>query len=57
MAKGKSSIEKVALQCSECKRRNYTTVRNRKSGEGKLELRKFCKFEGKHTVHKEAKIK
>ena len=57
MAKGKSSIEKVALQCTDCKRRNYTTVRNRKNGEGKLELRKFCKFEGKHTLHKEAKIK
>jgi large subunit ribosomal protein L33 len=57
MAKGKAAVEKIALQCTECKRRNYTTHRNRKNAEGKLELKKFCKYDGKHTLHKEAKIK
>ncbi len=56
MAKAKS-IELVALQCSECKRRNYTTVKNRRNTQGKLELKKYCKFDKKHTLHKETKIK
>jgi large subunit ribosomal protein L33 len=56
MAKAKA-IEQVALQCSECKRRNYTTVKNRRNTQGKLELKKYCKFDKKHTLHKETKIK
>ncbi len=39
------------------KRKNYTTSKNRKNIQGKLELRKYCPFERKHTMHKEAKIK
>jgi large subunit ribosomal protein L33 len=60
MAKGKGKkavIELVALQCTECKRRNYTTSKNRRNIKGKLELRKYCKFDKKHTLHKETKIK
>ncbi|HOV38297.1 MAG TPA: 50S ribosomal protein L33 [Spirochaetales bacterium] len=55
-AKGKN-VELIALQCSECKRKNYTTKKNRKNTQGKLELKKYCKFDRKHTLHKEAKIK
>ena len=58
MAKGKAkSIELVALRCSECKRRNYTTKKNKRNIQGKLEFNKYCKFDKKHTLHKEAKIK
>ena len=57
MAKGKSNIELVALQCTECDRRNYTTSKNRKNAQGKLELMKYCRWDHKHTLHKEAKIK
>ena len=56
MAK-KTSVELIALQCTECKRKNYTTAKNRKNIQGKLELSKYCPFDRKHTVHKEAKIK
>lgn len=56
MAK-KTSVELIALQCAECKRKNYTTEKNRKNIQGKLELSKYCPFDRKHTVHKEAKIK
>ena len=56
MAK-KTAVELIALQCSECKRRNYTTSKNRKNIQGKLELKKYCPFDRKHTVHKETKIK
>ncbi|MFQ3621247.1 MAG: 50S ribosomal protein L33 [Spirochaetales bacterium] len=55
-AKGKN-VELIALQCSECKRRNYTTKKNRKNTQSKLELNKYCKFDRKHTLHRETKIK
>lgn len=45
----------VTLQCTECKRRNYTTTRNKKLSREKLELKKYCKFDRKHTLHKEVK--
>jgi len=51
------SVEKIALQCTECKRKNYTTFKNRKNMQGKFEIKKFCKWDRKHTVHKETKIK
>jgi large subunit ribosomal protein L33 len=57
MAKAKSAVELVALQCSECSRRNYTTSKNRRNVQGKLEMNKYCKWDRKHTLHKEAKIK
>ncbi|MCX7974617.1 MAG: 50S ribosomal protein L33 [Candidatus Aminicenantes bacterium] len=47
--------EIVTLQCSECKRRNYTTTRNKKKQTEKLELKKYCRFCQKHTLHKEVK--
>jgi len=57
MASKKNVVELIALQCSECKRRNYTTSKNRRNLQEKLEFRKYCPFERKHTVHKETKIK
>lgn len=57
MASKNKSVELIALQCQECKRKNYTTSKNRKNIQGKLEFSKYCKFDKKHTLHKEAKIK
>jgi large subunit ribosomal protein L33 len=58
MAKGKAkNQELIALQCSVCSRRNYTTSKNRKNTQGKLELSKYCRWDRKHTMHKETKIK
>ncbi len=49
----------VKLQCKECKRINYYAHKSKgiKTGasEKKLELKKFCKWCRKHTVHKETK--
>jgi large subunit ribosomal protein L33 len=47
--------ELITLQCSECKRRNYTTSRNKKKQTERLEVNKYCKFCRKHTLHKEVK--
>jgi large subunit ribosomal protein L33 len=57
MASKKTAVEIIALQCGECKRKNYTTYKNKKNIQGKLELSKYCPFERKHTLHKEAKAK
>ncbi|MFW5768609.1 MAG: 50S ribosomal protein L33 [Spirochaetota bacterium] len=58
MAKAKKgSVEIIALQCGECKRKNYTTTKNRRNMQGKLELNKYCPYDKKHTLHKEAKAK
>ncbi len=56
-AKKNTPVEKIALQCTECKQKNYTTQKNRRNTTGKLELMKYCPFERKHTLHREAKIK
>ncbi len=49
--------EKIALMCTVCKRRNYTTTKNRRTTPEKLQLKKYCPFDRKHTLHKETKIK
>ncbi|RKX91952.1 MAG: 50S ribosomal protein L33 [Spirochaetes bacterium] len=56
-SKKKGAVEKIALKCTECNRRNYTTQKNRRNMQGKLELMKYCKWDKKHTLHKESKIK
>jgi large subunit ribosomal protein L33 len=45
----------VTLACAECKNRNYTTTKNKKTTPDKLELRKYCPTCRKHTAHKETK--
>ena len=45
----------ITLQCPECKRRNYSTVKNKKNDPDSLELRKYCRWCRKHTAHKETK--
>ncbi|MCH7556433.1 MAG: 50S ribosomal protein L33 [Planctomycetes bacterium] len=52
MAKKKSKRENVWLECSQCKDRNYRTSVNVAEGTPKLKLKKFCRRERKHTVHK-----
>ena len=32
----------ILLACTECKRRNYATVKNKKNTTGRVELKKFC---------------
>jgi len=47
--------EIITIACTVCKRRNYTTTRNKKAGSERLELKKFCSFDRKHTPHREVK--
>jgi len=45
----------ISLACTECKRRNYSTTRNKKKSSERLELKKYCPWCRTHTVHKETK--
>ncbi len=45
----------ITLACTECKRRNYTTTKNKRTKPDRLEIKKYCRFERKHTVHRETK--
>ena len=47
--------EQITLQCIECKRKNYTSMKNKKTMTERLELKKFCPFCRKHHPHKEIK--
>src|SRR3979490_2564809 len=45
----------ITLQCPDCKRRNYTTVKNKKNDPDRLELKKYCRWCRKHTAHRETR--
>ena len=47
--------ELITLSCSVCKQRNYQSDKNKKIQKDKIELKKYCKFCKKHTLHKEGK--
>ena len=46
---------KITLACTDCKQRNYDMMKNKKNDPDRLELKKYCRFCKKHTVHKETK--
>jgi len=52
--KGKND-KMVVLACEDCKERNYTTTKNKKTNKERMELKKYCPTCKKHTVHKETK--
>lgn len=45
----------ITMACNECKNRNYSTEKNKKNTPDRIELKKFCKFCKKETMHKETK--
>nr|YP_009696180.1 ribosomal protein L33 [Kissenia capensis]QEJ83033.1 ribosomal protein L33 [Kissenia capensis] len=67
MAKGKDVRVTVILQCTSCVRNGvnvnkaptgisrYITQKNRHNTPNRLELRKFCPYCHKHTIHGEIK--
>jgi large subunit ribosomal protein L33 len=46
---------KITLACTECKERNYITKKNRRNDPDRLEMKKFCPRDGRHTVHRETR--
>ena len=46
---------KITLACTECKQRNYNKEKNKKNSPDRLEMKKYCRFCKKHTLHRETK--
>jgi large subunit ribosomal protein L33 len=59
MAANNRSI--VHLECQTCRTSGipgvsrYTTTKNKKTTPGRLNFKKYCRYERKHTDHKETK--
>lgn len=59
MAKGPRVV--VHLECQTCRSSGvpgvsrYSSTKNKKKTPERIEIKKYCKFERKHTVHKEIK--
>jgi large subunit ribosomal protein L33 len=47
--------EIITLACSNCKRRNYTTMKSKKNDPDRIELSKYCRWCKKHTAHRETR--
>ena len=47
--------DSVILVCTECNRRNYITDKNKRVHPNRVEFKKYCKFDKKHTIHKESR--
>jgi len=48
-------VIQAILECTECDRQNYSTCKNKKNTPGRMELKKYCKWCKKNTMHKEKK--
>ncbi|OPX19442.1 MAG: 50S ribosomal protein L33 [Desulfobacca sp. 4484_104] len=47
--------DNITLACTTCKRRNYTTTKNKRRTPNRLEFKKYCPFCRTHTLHRETK--
>ena len=45
----------ITMQCSDCRERNYATVKNRRNDTQRMELRKYCSRCRTHRVHREVR--
>ena len=45
----------IILACTECKRRNYNTTKNKRKTTDRLEMKKYCRWCRRHTSHRETK--
>jgi large subunit ribosomal protein L33 len=45
----------ISLECGICRERNYSTTKNKRTMQEKVELSKYCRRCRKHTDHKESK--
>ncbi len=45
----------ITLACTVCKRKNYVSVKNKKNTTERLERKKYCPWDKRHTVHREVR--
>ena len=64
MAKNKGNRILITLECIECRSNTnkrtagvsrYTSQKNRRNNPERIELKKYCHYCNKHTMHKEIK--
>ena len=55
MAKPSDKRVHVTLECTSCKRRNYITTKNKVNDRERIEMKKYCRWERQHVVHKETR--
>ena len=53
--RGKCRPYQGVSACTECKQRNYNKEKNKKNSPDRLEMKKYCRFCKKHTLHRETK--
>ena len=41
---------KITLECTECKRRNYITMKSKVNDRERLEMKKYCSHDRRHTT-------
>lgn len=60
MAKAINRVQ-VILECTECRKSDkpgvsrYVTIKNKRNTTARVELKKYCKYEKSHTLHREIK--
>jgi len=47
--------EKIILECTECRERNYFGDKNRRKHPERVEWKKYCPRCNQHRLHKESK--
>ena len=45
----------ITLACTECKRRNYQTEKSKRNDAERVEFKKYCRWCGCHTLHRETR--
>lgn len=45
----------ITMECTECKRRNYSTTKNKREHKERLELKKYCPACRTHQSHRETR--
>ncbi|MDR1567590.1 MAG: 50S ribosomal protein L33 [Streptococcaceae bacterium] len=48
-------IKKASLACTICGSRNYAITVGSNQRNERIEVKKFCKYCGKHTLHRETR--
>ncbi|MCC6758081.1 MAG: 50S ribosomal protein L33 [Candidatus Omnitrophica bacterium] len=47
--------ENIQFECTECRRPNYSSTKDKKQNPDRIELKKYCRFCRKHVLHRELK--
>ncbi|WLR43944.1 50S ribosomal protein L33 [Bacillus carboniphilus] len=45
----------ITLACTDCGDRNYISTKNKRTNTERIELKKYCSRDKKHTLHRETK--